>query len=213
MGKNVTAETFKAAVADRKGGMKMAEVMAKHDLSHSQLELAIMRLDTLKDQVGSVPATAEGITKARQAGHSWGVISVLANVPESRVRKIWAEATNLKSQGLRTGKGGRFYYGDSGQPLYTGEDLKTTGTAIRRDEKMLEGALKAADDQRNLVKEPIEKVVALYTKVTGRKPARGFTKAQLIMAIRAAERKAAPVKKATKARKPVAKKAEAPKAD
>jgi hypothetical protein len=43
---------------------------------------------------------------------SWGLISVLTGIPESKVRKCFRATGNKKDLGLRTGKGGRFAYRD-----------------------------------------------------------------------------------------------------
>lgn len=62
-----------------------------------------------------------------KAGQSWGFIAVRFNRPEGWVRKMWAKATEVKSQGQRIAKGGRFYYHD--EALYEG-DLRPTGTNV-----------------------------------------------------------------------------------
>jgi hypothetical protein len=73
-------------------------------------------------------------------------MGILAGEPESKVRKAWTDGTNLESKGVRIGKGGRFAYGFTGQPLY--EDvLKPTGTEIPKGAGV-QGALKESRVQR-----------------------------------------------------------------
>lgn len=69
----------------------------------------------------------KAIAEGRAKGESWGYLAVRANRPEGSVRKAYAEATAIKSQGLRVGKGGRFLDRD---PLLYLEEHKKAGTAI-----------------------------------------------------------------------------------
>lgn len=83
---------------------------------------------------GSDPWFA-AITRCRNAGDSWGLIAVKCRAPEGRVRKAFAAATGLRSQGLRVGKGGRYL--DNDPVLYAGSAVKT-GTAIPTTAKRAE---------------------------------------------------------------------------
>lgn len=46
-------------------------------------------------------------------GDSWGRIMARTGVAEGQVRKLFTEKTNVYSEGLRNGKGGRFYQGNA----------------------------------------------------------------------------------------------------
>lgn len=122
------------AVKMKKAGAKMKQILVETGLNHSQAESAIMEAsftDEDRKWFEKLAADTPGrCVAARKANKSWGWIAVMAGVPESQVRKHWANATGLKSQGQRIGRGGRFYYGDGGRPLYENE-LKPTGTDIK----------------------------------------------------------------------------------
>jgi hypothetical protein len=77
-----------------------------------------------------IPATGEAIAEARATGDSWGRIAVRAQVPESRVRKLYAEHTNLRSEGQRIGKGGRYLRDEDG---YYQEEARFVGHAFAAD--------------------------------------------------------------------------------
>lgn len=138
------------AVTLRQSGAKMKQIMAETGLNHSQAERAIMKatLTTADAEAFEASGTdlASRVRAARKAGTSWGVIGILAGEPESKVRRAWTEATNLESKGLRIGRGGRFAYGYSGEPLYE-DTLKPTGTAIPKGAGLV-GALKVSRVQR-----------------------------------------------------------------
>lgn len=144
------SEVEQEAVALRAAGSTMRDVMIATGLNHSQAENAIMKATLTESDVARFEAMGADlgsrVVAAREAKLSWGVIMMLAAETEGAVRKAFTEATTLKSQGQRIGKGGRFYYGDNGQPLYDGE-LKPTGTNIPKTAKY-EGAIKAAFEQR-----------------------------------------------------------------
>jgi hypothetical protein len=73
-------------------------------------------------------AQAKWVAQQRQAGLSWGQISVATGnnplapqpgaVTEATVRKLFAKATGLASEGLRKGRGGRWLAGE--QRFYLG---------------------------------------------------------------------------------------------
>lgn len=205
--KNPTQEILEAAVQARRDGRKAKEIQAEFDLSHSQFEFAWLRLEVLKDQIGSVPATPEGVSAARAEGESWGVIAVLANTTEGKVRTLFKEATGAKSQGQRVGKGGRWLYSEAS--LYEGEFNKP-GVTIPADAPEFrgrEGATEAQEAQRNLLTVDFKDLKAQWMKATGRKsfPKGGMTKVQMIREIIASEAPApAPKKAAAKRTKKVA---------
>jgi uncharacterized protein DUF2786 len=63
-------------------------------------------------------------------GISWGDISIVVGLPESRVRKIFRNGETRKDLGLRIGKGGRFAYGD---PTLYLDNRKVEGAEIPVD--------------------------------------------------------------------------------
>ena len=188
MAKNATIEALNGYVADRLAGVPAAKAQANHGVSHAQAEFHFLRTvpvaqGGMQELVGTVAANPAEATRLRSEGQSWGRIAVLMNVPEGKARKLFAEGSGLKSQGNRIGRGGRFYYGDNGQPLYDG-DLKSTGTPIRVTEKQLEGALKAAEEAKNLIHDE-EARKAAFKAAFGRLPkSSDGTIAQQVMAIR-----------------------------
>lgn len=151
-----STKSFDEAYAMHKAGGTVKAICAETGLNYSQLwrfcesrklEEAGFEFHTEIDN--------DQVKAYREADMSWGSIAVRFRLneshtnlgcPEGKIRKAFTEATGLKSQGQRIGKGGRFYYGFSGQPLYAGE-LRPTGTDIPKDAK-LGDALVAAESQR-----------------------------------------------------------------
>lgn len=138
-----------AAAEALDSGAKMAEVLEATGLNYSQAWYFWMRLRVERGDFGK-GSDLKGLTgdKAKRAielartvdpnpetekpGQSWGFIAVRFALPEARVRRMFTDQTELKSQGLRIGRGGRFYRRD--EVLY--EDvLKPTGTAIPNEAK------------------------------------------------------------------------------
>lgn len=134
--KNATAEVLAQAIALRESGQNHKEIMSATGLSHSQMERHFMAADLSS---GAIPGgfiaqpdseTAKGaiITRLRNAGESWGLISVRFNEPESRTRKCFTEVTAIDSKGLRIGQGGRYVMDDC--RFYTGSDRAKLGTEL-----------------------------------------------------------------------------------
>lgn len=130
-----TQEILEAARLELENGATIKQVLATprtkegDTLTYSQFWLYVNRFKvagTDLDFAGEV--TGDKIVERRNDGYSWGEIAIQANVPESRVRKLFAEATGVRSEGLRTGQGGRFLRDD--QVFYTGGDRRVAGTAI-----------------------------------------------------------------------------------
>jgi hypothetical protein len=188
MAKNPTAEQFAQYVADRRNGVPAAKAQKDADLSHSQAEFHWLRTQPvaeggMAELVGKTDPTPAAIRKLRENGESWGRIAVHCDRPEGTVRKLYAEGTGNKSQGQRIGKGGRFYYGSNGMPLYA-EVLKATGTVISVTEKGLEPAIQAATEQRELLNAEVSELRDIYKAELKKVAPKGFTKAQLAIAIR-----------------------------
>lgn len=148
MAKNPTPETLALAVTMHDDGKSHKVIMEATGLNHSQVECAIMEANFPKSAFFSVKSTDKDYTAKLEAfivegrqvkALSWGALGVLAHIPESRVRKIWAERTGTKSQGLRNGKGGRFLYQE---PRLYVEDHRKTGVTIPVEVKGREATLK-----------------------------------------------------------------------
>lgn len=149
MSKNPTMDQLQAAYELRSQNMAWPEVLEATKLNYSQAWYFCTRQDLPKSMdLAKAFATDPGETvKAarKEANNSWGFIAVRCNVSESAVRRAYTEATSLKSQGCRIGKGGRWLYSD--QVLYN-DVLRPTGTDIPKDAVGREGAEVAAGTQR-----------------------------------------------------------------
>lgn len=169
------SEVEQQAVDLRADGATMREVMVATGLNHSQAERAIMKATLTEADVTRFMAGGQDLGSRAVAGRaakiSWGVMGILAGVPESQVRKAYEQAASLKSKGQRIGHGGRFHYDEAGQPLYA-DELKPTGTSIPLGVKY-EGALAQAFTQRlgRLDKDARDRIAEQYGIATkGKKP-------------------------------------------
>lgn len=188
--KNPTVSTLTDAADRREAGEAWKSILADTGLNYSQA-LDFFRIRQIKeageyigeDETG-VPVTGTMVADLRAEGLSWGEVMYRTGLKEGRVRKLFTERTGDRSEGQRIGKGGRFFYGHSGEPLYTGGNLKATGTKIPKGSK-LEGALLSADQQR-LLGIPVGELRAqAEAKGLATKNAKGknLTKAQLVKAL------------------------------
>lgn len=153
--KNPTVSILAAARALRAEGTPQKAILAigwdvdgnrveateENTLSYSQFWLYCARQDLLENtpelDLADLKAEELGsaIVERRNAGTSWGEIAVQADLPESRCRKIFEEATGVKSKGLRIGQGGRFLTDDN---IFYMDDAKVSGTAIPVDKTVHE---------------------------------------------------------------------------
>lgn len=133
--KKVTLEILEAARLERENGATIKAILAtpRNDagetLNYGQFWAYIRRVTmagTDLDFEGEV--TGEKIVDRRNQGFSWGEIAIQANLPESRIRKMFEDASGVRSAGLRTGQGGRFLTDDP--VFYTGGERRVAGTAI-----------------------------------------------------------------------------------
>lgn len=130
--KQATAKVYASAIKMREKGASQAQVLEATGLNYSQLwyyeESAKLRE---AGKLRSVPETLTEfgveIARLRNAGTSWGMIAVIFQVPESRVRRAFKEV-GLDSRGLRIGKGGRWV--DDDPRFYTGADRPKLGTEL-----------------------------------------------------------------------------------
>lgn len=180
--KNPTIAQLSLALELHEANTPMKAILAETGLNYSQAWYFIRSAELrATDKLETGEITPQVISDLRSAGHSWGEVAVRCQLPESRIRKMFSEATGLKSQGQRIGKGGRFYYGPiSGQPLYA-DTLKPTGTSIPVGAHLAE-AVECAQEQRMIhwdIKEirSLAQEMGLNTK---------GTKAQLVRRIKAA---------------------------
>lgn len=172
------------ALAMHLEGAKLKAILEATKLNYSQAWYYI-RSHELRQagllEKGTI--TGKRVVELRGEDHSWGEIAVRCQMAESKIRRMYTEATELKSQGQRIGKGGRFYYGPvDGYPLY--EDvLKPTGTQIPKGAPRAV-ALEAAGDQKLIhqdVQEIAKQATALGISLKAGK--RSKTKAQLVTQI------------------------------
>lgn len=181
--KNPTAEVLSNAVQAHRDGTKQAEILAEFDLSHSQFEFALLRAN-FPDLVGSVEFSPANVVALREYFQiSWGRIAVLCDQPESAVRKSYKEAAGVLSQGIRIGKGGRWFLNE--RELYT-DGLQKPGTRITEAEVKAIGstrqaALISATEQKLIHKAPAE--LKEIAKAEGVKLGAKATKAQMVKAI------------------------------
>lgn len=128
------SDAEQAVIRLKADGLANRQIMAETGLNHSQVERAILKATLTESDVTRFMGLGVDLGSRAVAGReqklSWGVMGILAGVPESQVRKAFETATQIKSKGVRIGKGGRYHYGpDRGAPLYQ-DVLKPTGTAI-----------------------------------------------------------------------------------
>lgn len=190
--RNPTTKVLEAARSMRADGVAWTKVLAETGLNYSQAWLYVERanLPESLDLAAAYEANPTTVVAAARAeGCSWGLIAVRVNKPESQVRKAFTEATSLKSQGLRIGKGGRFYYRDG--VLYQ-DTLKPTGTAIPKGANHAQ-AVEASLSQRMIHLE-MPALRSLHLKYTGQEAPKVTTKAKLVRSILAAQAKAAEAK-------------------
>lgn len=172
--KNPTPEVLAKAVSLKKEGKPWHEVLDLTGLSHSQAEIAYFKATLPKDQFHEF--STEKVLELRNQGVSWGVIGVRLNVPESRVRSAYKEATGTLSEGQRVGRGGRWLNND--QSLYQ-DVLQTTGTTIPTEYGRRFASIAAS--QQRLLKLPTEDLRQMASD-NGINP-KGKTPAQLTKAL------------------------------
>lgn len=96
-------------------GMKWKEAQRLSGVGYASGWLFVQRLKMPKDQRISVDptnpaATIAAIRHARLVEkQSWGLIMARTGLPEGQVRACFTQATNVQSEGLRNGKGGRYF--------------------------------------------------------------------------------------------------------
>lgn len=193
--KNPSKKVLDKALAMHAEGAQIKSIIKETGLNYSQT-WRFLRSRDLEAEGFEFHTTVDpvAVKAMREAGMSWGEIGVRHRLngehttfgaPEGQVRKAFTEATGLKSQGQRIGKGGRFYYGERGTPLYAGE-LRPTGTDIPKDAKY-DGAVEAANSQRLIHKDLDElKAMASDLGVSLKAGNKNKTKAKLVTDIRKA---------------------------
>lgn len=182
--KNPTIEILNSALELHQAGTPIKAILEATGLNYSQAWYFIRSAELREAGYEFPEFTVKACAAMREEGLSWGEIAVRFQKPESQIRKAWTEATGLKSQGQRIGKGGRFFYGDRGAPLYA-EALKAPGTDIPKGAHYGE-AIEAAEQENGLLKQDITELRALATE-KGIRFSKKATKAQLVRKIRAAE--------------------------
>lgn len=109
-------------------GATMPEIQAALALNYSQAWWGIAEA-SLTPELDHRAMAAEdkpaSIVESRNAGgthSSWGWLAVRYGMPESRVRKLYTETSNVRHRGLRNGKGGRFM--EDNDAYYQGANRK-----------------------------------------------------------------------------------------
>jgi hypothetical protein len=130
--KQANAKVYASAIKMREKGASQKQVLEATGLNYSQLwyyeESAKLReAGKLRPVPETMTEFGVAIAQLRVAGVSWGMIAVIYQVPESRVRRAFKE-TGLDSRGLRIGKGGRWV--DNDPRFYTGADRAKLGTEL-----------------------------------------------------------------------------------
>ena len=158
MAKKPTQEALDQAFAMWQGGGSNGAIMEATGLNYSQMWLD--RQDRTMDENGRIethdkngqalPDTvvAAAIARCRAADESWGLIAVRCRLPESRVRRIFASATGISSQGLRIGRGGRYVADDP--RFYSGADRPKVGTELDPGRPVLEQVPTGDENPRRL---------------------------------------------------------------
>lgn len=172
--KNPSSEILALAVEMKQNGAPWHQVLNETGLSHSQAEIAYFKATLPKSAFEPFSPTA--VVRMRQEEVSWGVIGVRLNVPESKVRAAYKEATGNLSEGQRIGRGGRWLNND--QDLYR-DVLQPTGTTIKKEYGRKFANIAAS--QQRLLKLSVEDLRQLATDqgIT----TKGRTPAQLIRAL------------------------------
>jgi hypothetical protein len=142
--KNPSSAAFSRGLELFEAGATQAEILAATELNEAQWVAFRWTLEMLADpkryggfiKGSSETALAAQIIAARDAGQSWGMIFVRCQMPESRVRRIFKEASGIDSAGLRIGKGGR-YLADEPR-FYMGADRPKAGTELVPNKPVLE---------------------------------------------------------------------------
>lgn len=174
--------TLVAASEALANGTPMKDVLEATGLNYSQAWYFHTRRQ-LEAEGATQPFSAEAVVELRDAGESWGLIAVRLGVAESQVRRSFAATTANRSQGLRIGKGGRWFTGEAGQPFYA-ETLKRTGTTIPVGAPISVAREVLAPAQNSLVKKDtaeLRRIAKGLGIALGKK-----TNAQLAIAIRKA---------------------------
>lgn len=185
--RNPSSTILDKAVVLRLRGEKWPAVLEATGLSHSQAENHEMRFKMWLHAAGvpgfsewtpivldADPATAGAqIADQRSKGVSWGAIGVRAGVPESKVRRLFKEATNVHSEGQRIGKGGRWL--DNREDFYSVDPAH--GTLIPGDMSWKGVELTEAGTVRG-IKAPQRQAITAWAKALGMEKARESRKAK-----------------------------------
>lgn len=178
--KNPTVKILEAALASYREGTPIKSILVETGLNYSQAWLYIRTAECKEAGLMVEEVNGSAIAELRASGFSWGEIAVRCQLPESRVRKMFTENSGQRSQGLRIGKGGRFFYDEGGAPLYT-DELKATGTIIPEG-ALYEGAIAASVEQR-LIHRDVNELRAMAEEA-GVKFSKSSTKAVLAKRLR-----------------------------
>ena len=117
--------------------------------------------------------TGKAVVKARhQDDDSWGMIAVRTNLPESRVRKLYAENCGKRSEGQRKGMGGRWLKDDQ---RYYQDEASTVGHQFSNEKPIPEPS-----SINGISEDATMKELRAVAKQRGLKVPKGIKKAGLI---------------------------------
>jgi hypothetical protein len=100
-------------------GTKWKDAQRLSGVGYASGWLFVQRLNLPKDRLISVDPTnpqptIDAIRHARLVEEeSWGMIMARTGLPEGQVRACFTQATNVQSEGLRNGHGGRYLQGNA----------------------------------------------------------------------------------------------------
>jgi hypothetical protein len=175
--KNPDEKVLEHALRLHNDGKKMHEILEITGLNYSQAWAYINDaiLDP-KKRVKPANRTPETVKRLRDSGTSWGMISVMfgyTEFPESKIRKMFEDATGLKSQGLRIARGGRFLNKD---PLLYLDERRKSGIELKVGTSRLELAEISAGIRGGHGPAKVKGVAKKVAKATGAVKAGGAVK-------------------------------------
>lgn len=193
-----TSDIIMEAAQRIMAGEKIGAVLSDTGLKYSPVWLTARWLELTAEAPElflAEPTAAVAVKLREEEGCSWGEIAVRfsqaapRSFPESRVRAWFKQASGVRSEGLRIGKGGRWFAGE--EEFYM-DVLRKPGTQIPADMPIAiarEVATKVDRDTitQGLLSLQVKELKALMAD-HGIKFKVGMTKAQMIRAIRSAQK-------------------------
>ncbi len=108
--------------------------------------LGLAEADRIQVDPSDSAATVAAIRHARLVeGNSWGLLMARTGLPEGQVRGCFTAATNVQSEGLRNGRGGRYLQGNAEayKPAPKVGWVRPTEAGVKLPAEILAGLLEA----------------------------------------------------------------------